>query len=175
MRKALAFLAFVVIGALAWLVFLLRPPGSVSAAAGDFVLADVTLIQPTVERTEHATLWVRDGTIHRVRGKPDDSAAFPSLSGAYVLPGLVDMHAHLPPDTPLKLTGYYALLFVAHGVTTIRDAGDTDGMAVPAAREGIESGEFVGPRILSCGPFVAGAEPRRWPNTVILEGPEGAG
>ncbi|MCZ6805841.1 MAG: amidohydrolase family protein, partial [Deltaproteobacteria bacterium] len=92
----------------------------------------------------------------------------------YVLPGLVDMHAHLPPDTPLKLSGYYSLLFLAHGVTTIRDAGDPDGTAVPAARQAIEDGEFPGPRIVSCGPFVAGAEPRRWPNTEIVHEPADA-
>lgn len=169
MRKTLAFLGLGAVVLLAWAVFQLRPPPSVDAVADDFVLTDVTLIQPTIERIEGATIWVRGGTIRRVDRAPVDTVVFPDLSGSYVLPGLVDMHAHLPPDTPLKLTGYYALLFLAHGVTTIRDAGDTDGTAVPAARAGIESGAFVGPRIESCGPFVAGAEPRRWPNTEIVE------
>ncbi|MDH3201480.1 MAG: amidohydrolase family protein [Myxococcales bacterium] len=157
-----------------WVFQQLQPPKSARTAADDFVLTDVTVIEPTLSRDPKATLRVVNGRIQRGSERIGGAMAFPDLSHTYVLPGLVDMHAHLPPDTPLKLSGYYSLLFLAHGVTTIRDAGDPDGTAVPAAREGIEDGEFAGPRIVSCGPFVAGAEPRRWPNTEIVDEPQDA-
>ena len=165
-------LALALIGG--WVFKELQPPKSARAAADDFVLTDVTVIEPTLSRDTKATLQVVNGRIQRGTDEIDGAMALPELSHTYVLPGLVDMHAHLPPDTPLKLSGYYSLLFLAYGVTTIRDAGDPDGTAVPAAREAIEDGEFPGPRIVSCGPFVAGAEPRRWPNTEIVDAPRDA-
>jgi imidazolonepropionase-like amidohydrolase len=102
--------------------------------------------------------------------RADPTAAF---RGAYVLPGLVDLHTHLPPDNAIRLTPYFALLYLAHGVTAIRDVGDVDGTAVPAARTGIASGAFPGPRIAACGPFVAGGPPR-WTNTIVVDGAEAA-
>src|SRR5262249_20569650 len=94
-------------------------------------------------------------------------------SDAFVVPGLVDLHAHLPPDNALRLTPHAGLLYLAHGVTSIRDAGDIDGTAVPAARRDFTHGQFPGPRVFACGPFVGG-RPARWKNTVILDRPEDA-
>lgn len=174
MRKVAIGLALVLALLGGWVFEQLQPPKSARSAADDFVLTNVTIIEPTLSRDAETTLRVVNGRIQRGTDRIDGTMALPELSGAFVLPGLVDMHAHLPPDTPLKLSGYYSLLFLAHGVTTIRDTGDPDGTAVPAAREAIEDGEFPGPRIVSCGPFVAGAEPRRWPNTEIVNRPEDA-
>ena len=94
-------------------------------------------------------------------------------TGSFVLPGLIDMHTHLPPDSPFKLTAYFCLLNLAHGVTSLRDAGDGDGTAVPAARKGITEGAFPGPRVFACGPFITGGQPR-WANSVVLGLPEEA-
>ena len=48
------------------------------------------------------------------------------VAGMYVVPGLVEMHAHLPGDRgELGARGHeYAFrLYMGHGVTTVRDAG----------------------------------------------------
>ena len=156
MRRVAIGLAFVLALIGGWVFFQLKPPKSARAAADDFILTDVTVIEPTLSRDTKVTLRVVNGSIQRGSDGIDGAVTIPELSHTYVLPGLVDMHAHLPPDTPLKLSGYYSLLFLAHGVTTIRDAGDPDGTAVPAARQAIEDGEFPGPRIVSCGPFLQG-------------------
>lgn len=177
MRRIAITLALVLGLAAGWVLIQLQPPESAQAESNDFILTDVTIIEPTLNRETHATLHVVGGRIQRGSDNADgagDTREIPDLRHTFVLPGFVDMHAHLPPDTPLKLSGYYSLLFLAHGVTTIRDAGDPDGTAVAAARQPIMDGEFPGPRIISCGPFVAGAEPRRWPNTEIVEVPEDA-
>ena len=89
------------------------------------------------------------------------------------MPGLVDLHAHLPPDNALRLTPLAGLLYLAHGVTSIRDAGDIDGTAIPAARRAFADGHHPGPRVFACGPFVGGGPPR-WRNTIVLERPEDA-
>src|SRR6185503_1018088 len=120
------------------------------------------------------TLSVRGGQIREVRPatSADDAGLLGELKGAFVVPGLVDLHAHLPPDNALALTPYTSLLYLAHGVTSVRDAGDIDGTAIPAAKRFRRKG-FPGPRIFACGPFVGGA-PARWKNTIILERPEDA-
>src|SRR5262245_30951279 len=119
------------------------------------------------------TIIVRDGAVTAVRatGPADEPARFP---GAFVLPGLIDLHTHLPPDNLLKLTAHFALLHLAHGVTTIRETGDADGTAVPAARRGIAAHRIPAPRPFACGPFVGGPAPQRWATTLIVHQPEEA-
>lgn len=70
----------------------------------------------------------------------------------------------------MNLTSYACFLYLAHGVTSIRDAGDLDSTAVPVARKSIANGDFPGPRIFACGPFVGG-RPARFANTLILDEP----
>jgi cytosine/adenosine deaminase-related metal-dependent hydrolase len=164
-----------------WVRRALAPPPPLAAASDDFALRDVTVVNPGRERLAHATLVVQRGVIQSLAADAGNGhAADPAgsvaarLRGAYVLPGLVDMHAHLPPDNLLELSGYFLFLYLAHGVTSIRDVGDLDGTSVAAARRGIARGAFPGPRIFSCGPFVAGAEPVRWKNTIVVGVPEEA-
>ena len=78
------------------------------------------------------------------------------------------MHVHLPPDNALRLTPSAALLYLQHGVTTIREAGDLDGTAVAAARRLERDGAHPVPRLFSCGPFV-GAGKAGFKNTILLE------
>ncbi len=90
------------------------------------------------------------------------------LSGKYVLPGLINSHAHLcmPADgTPLTAfhteTNEIWLLTAARnarkalmsGVTTVRDCGDRDGL-IFQLRSAIEKGLAEGPRIILSGPFL---------------------
>ena len=90
------------------------------------------------------------------------------FAGCFALPGLIDMHVHLPPDNALRLTPSAALLYLQHGVTTIREAGDLDGTAVAAARRMQRDGAHPVPRLFSCGPFV-GAGKAGFKNTILLE------
>jgi imidazolonepropionase-like amidohydrolase len=74
---------------------------------------------------------------------------------AYVIPGLWDMHAHmaqpLAPGLELEANaGYFFPLFIAHGVTGVRDmAGDISTLR-RWGRE-IAHGERVGPRLVFTG------------------------
>jgi hypothetical protein len=149
----------------------LWPPRGPEPRALEFTIRSATLIQPGEGRRAPVDLTVSSGSIAAV-----DTAgagrlpAVPELEGAFVLPGLIDMHAHLPTHTPLRLTELFGILYALHGVTSVRDAGDLDGTAVPAAQQTFERDGFVGPRVFSCGPFIAGA-PTRWSNAVIVGDP----
>lgn len=153
----------------------LRLPAPQPPAARTFALVDVTIVDPGRGRREHQTLSVRRGDIRHVRPTTsgDDAGLLGDLRGAFVAPGLVDLHAHLPPGNALNLTPYTGLLYLAHGVTSIRDAGDIDGTAIAAAREAFRRDRHPGPRVFACGPFVGGP-PARWKNTIVLERPEDA-
>lgn len=83
--------------------------------------------------------------------QPASSAAIPGGarridgSGKYLIPGLQDSHVHLTKAGESSLA-----LFVANGVTSVRDVG-SDLEEVSEWREEIEAGELVGPRITTSG------------------------
>lgn len=149
----------------------LRPPPPLAPPRPGVVLSDVTLIEPGVLRAAHRRLIVsgeRIDAISEARGDPGDP-----LRGVFVLPGLNDLHVHFPPAALPGQTELFALLFLRHGVTAVREAGDVDGTASEPAQRGAAEGRFPGPRVLRCGPFVDG-EPPRWQNTRVVRTPEEA-
>jgi imidazolonepropionase-like amidohydrolase len=84
-----------------------------------------------------------------------------NLPGRYVMPGFVEMHAHVlfPPlgEDGRPLAAFdrdtsFALLrtLLSHGITTVRDPGD-DTEAAVAVRSLLARGEIDGPRLLTAG------------------------
>ncbi|WP_439027031.1 amidohydrolase family protein [Haloarchaeobius sp. DT45] len=86
------------------------------------------------------------------------------LDGAYLAPGLVDAHVHLMmdagPDPSANVDASTATLTyqatrnlrdaVTAGVTTVRDLGAPDDIALDA-RQAVEDGVIAGPRVHACG------------------------
>ncbi|NZA25047.1 amidohydrolase family protein [Luteimonas sp. SJ-92] len=73
-------------------------------------------------------------------------------SGRYLMPGLAEMHGHVPgPDDP----GYaedVLFLYVSNGVTTVRNmAGHAYHLAL---RERIASGDLLGPTLFTASPWL---------------------
>jgi imidazolonepropionase-like amidohydrolase len=114
--------------------------------------------------------WMGDGGIAPRPGVYDPEQPFAPdtdrYAGAFVLPGLIDMHVHQPPDTPLGDVELAALLFLRHGVTAVRDTGSFDG-AVLETRRRIHDGEIAGPRIFACGPILDG-DPPFWSGSRVV-------
>jgi imidazolonepropionase-like amidohydrolase len=76
--------------------------------------------------------------------------------GRYLIPGLAEMHAHLPinPDHRAQALDLLAL-FVANGVTNIRSMlGDTWHLTL---RQELASGQVIGPRIFAGAPSLNGS------------------
>ena len=70
--------------------------------------------------------------------------------GMYVLPGLVDLHAHTGGGEQLRGNSaeYVYKLWLAHGVTTIRDPGSGNGVDwTLSARERSASNQIAAPRV----------------------------
>jgi imidazolonepropionase-like amidohydrolase len=143
-----------------------RPHPPRCAAQGQFDIAGVTVINPARDRRIGATISIAGGAISGISGQARDASS--AFTGYFALPGLIDMHVHLPPDNALKLTAGAALLYLLHGVTSLRDAGDLDGTAVEAARRLGRDGLHPVPRVFCCGPFI-GAGKATFKNTILLE------
>jgi hypothetical protein len=141
-----------------------------------FVLPEVTVIEADVARSV-GDLLVADGRIVDLvpvgTPVPDDFQRLETYRGRFVTAALIDMHVHFPPNNILGLTSRFMLLPLAHGVTTVRDAGDVDGTATPAVRDGLSDGRFIGPRVFSAGPFVTRG-PARWTNSLFVNSPDDA-
>ncbi len=117
---------------------------------------------------EDQTVIVQDGLVVAM-GPTDltpvpDGAARIDGRGKYLIPGLAEMHAHIPPpeSARLGLTGAAGrqwvedalLLYAANGITTIRGMlGDPSHLML---REQVEAGSPIGPHIWSSGPSVNG-------------------
>jgi len=72
-------------------------------------------------------------------------------AGKYVIPGLVEMHAHLP--TPSSAFGprgldYAYRLYLGHGITTVRDAGTGGGLRLMTEQRRLaNANQLVAPRL----------------------------
>jgi Tol biopolymer transport system component len=110
------------------------------------------------EVIERGDVVVRDNRILAVG--PAGSVAIPAgaremdMAGSTIIPGLVDVHAHLRPPFGVHKTEVWEYLAnLAYGVTTTRDpqTGTTD---VLSYGDLVETGDILGPRIFSTGPGV---------------------
>jgi len=75
--------------------------------------------------------------------------------GKFLMPGLAEMHAHVPPVDDIEPMKEVLLLFAANGVTTIR--GMLGHPLHLELRQKIQSGEILGPRLYTSGPSFSGA------------------
>lgn len=117
----------------------------------------ITLDEPGA--LERHDLLVLDGRIARIA--PSGSVAAPEhgtivdASGRFLMPGLAEMHAHVPgPQVPGYAEDVLAL-YVAHGLTTVR--GMLGHPTHLELRRRIEHGELPGPRIFTSGPSLNGS------------------
>lgn len=78
-------------------------------------------------------------------------------AGKFAIPGLWDMHVHFGGGEALVAENRDLLpLYVAHGITTIRDAAGDLSDAVLQWREQVRKGELQGPTIYTSGPKIEG-------------------
>jgi Tol biopolymer transport system component/imidazolonepropionase-like amidohydrolase len=112
------------------------------------------------EVIEKGDIIITDNRITEIRPSGKGRPAFPAgakvidVNGKTIIPGLVDVHAHMWPPRDVHQTQVWQYLAnLAYGVTTTRDpqSATTD---VYAYADLVEMGEIVGPRIYTTGPGV---------------------
>ncbi len=115
------------------------------------------------EVIENGSIVVRDNRIVEVGSVEDiripDGARVFDVFGKTIMPGIVDVHAHMGYSTlditPNRLWEYEANL--AYGVTTTFDPSAST-QSVFALSEQVKAGRMIGPRIYSTGYILYGAE-----------------
>ena len=167
--RLLGLLVALLVGLALFVVATLSFPRTLEVPERGGVLRDVTVVNPGLGRLEHQDVVVEGGTIVSI-----EPASEPGMHGErFLLPGLADAHVHFPPAAIPGQGELFAFLYIAHGVTSVRDAGDVDGTATAPAIEAWQAGTQASPRIWSCGPFIDGPE-TIWANSVVVETPDAA-
>jgi hypothetical protein len=127
---------------------------------------NVNLIPMTEEKIiQNQTLIVKGKEIWQIGSSNvvelPEKARIIDGTGCYLMPGLVDMHAHIRVKSTLPLN-----LYIANGVTAIRNMDATEnalgGAFILDWRNQIEEGKRIGPKILTTGPIIRGYEIQPW-------------
>lgn len=171
--------------------------------SGELVLLNAIVIDGTgAPAYGPATIRIVDGRIRAIESGrnstaslDDDSAGAEEqagsasaelsldLNGGYVLPGLIDAHAHIGNADQVAGSDYPFKLWLANGITTVREAGSLhiglDFVASEAARSA--RGEITAPAILPFVVFGQGLERElsdqqgitRWMAEVVERGARG--
>jgi imidazolonepropionase-like amidohydrolase len=150
------------------------------AASPPAAPADLVILNTTIVAVETGTLLpartvvIRDGVIAAILGAGDavpPAARAIDGTGRFLIPGLWDMHVHFRGGEDLVQANRALLpLYIANGVTTVRDAGGDMTHHLLDWRRDIETGALVGPRILTSGPKLDGPT-GGWPGSIRLESP----
>jgi len=84
----------------------------------------------------------------REAARPRDATREIDAQGMYVLPGLIDVHAHIGGLAQGTSAEYVYKLWMAHGITTIRDPGSLNGIDwTLSERDRSAQNRIVAPRI----------------------------
>ncbi|MGI9249094.1 MAG: amidohydrolase family protein, partial [Woeseiaceae bacterium] len=141
-----------------WGLIVVALLGAGVSFADTTAFVNVNVVPMSSETVIHAqTVVIEDGVV-RVIGSVDEvriPEGAKAIDGTdrFLLPGLAEMHAHVPRATSDNLDRYFSL-FVANGVTTVRGMlGEPSHLAL---RQQLLDGEVFGPRLITSGPSLNG-------------------
>ena len=133
-----------------WLVL----AGAGAAGAETIVFEDVNVVPMDRERVmPRTTVIVTDGKIASIGIKAKLPAGTPVIDGkgAWLMPGLADMHNHVTTRDDLAL-------LLANGVTTMLNMGEATSAFAGRTRIAVNRGEGPGPQIFTA--FVVDGDPQ---------------
>jgi len=145
----------------------------------EIVFRNVNVIPMDRERVlEKQTVVVKNGKITALGNegtiKYGRDALQVEAAGKYLIPGLAEMHAHVPPVDDLEPMKEVLFLFAANGVTTIR--GMLGHPRHLELRDKLRKGEITGPRFYTSGPSFNGQSIKTETDAVnLVRGQKAAG
>ncbi len=129
------------------------------------------------EMIKNEGILIRGGAFFEVGDSPDpnephDYKVIKLSDNQYILPGLIDVHAHFRMDAfgsekleEIDEFKYNAIIYLANGVTSTFSNGVYYPKLEMAASRLITGGEWVGPRMFTSGPYFGSARPGWEPHT----------
>ena len=135
-------------------------PGPAAQTGQTVAFTNVSVLPMDSNRVlQNQTVIVTNGRIAAIG--PAGSANVPAGAtrvegrGKFLMPGLAEMHGHVPPPTaPKELTENVLFLYAASGVTTVRGMQGAPGQL--ELRERAKSGELIAPTLYLAGPPFSG-------------------
>src|ERR1700743_1111635 len=141
------------------------------------VITNVNIVNPTTGIiTRNRLLAISGNTIKAV----DDTKMaakykadrYVDAKGKYAIPGLWDMHVHFRGGDNLIAANKALLpLFLANGITTVRECGGDMTPSVITWRRQTAQGDLPGPRIFTSGPKLDGPD-AVWPGSIPVVTPD---
>ncbi len=127
----------------------------------DILLKNGNLIDLETGAISSQHILITDGRISKIM--PSDATENISATeiidatDKYILPGFWDNHVHFRGgDSLIAANKEFLKLFMANGITTVRDAGGDLTTSVMEWKDSIASNELLGPTIFTSGPKIDG-------------------
>ncbi|MBF9142842.1 amidohydrolase family protein [Hymenobacter properus] len=141
----------------------------------DVVINHVTIIDVATGKLQpNQVVAIAKGKIVQVQTADKDSYAakqYVNGNGRYLIPGLWDMHVHFRGGDSLAAANKKSLtLYLAHGITTVRDCGGDLTPSIRQWQQEMAAGRIAGPRIFTSGPKIDGPG-AYWPGSLEVETP----
>ncbi|WP_339656125.1 amidohydrolase family protein [uncultured Maribacter sp.] len=127
----------------------------------DVAIENVNLIDLETGQIDLSTIYLKDGRLAHIENTVEKSSSKATAtidgSGKYALPGFWDNHVHFRGgDSLIAANKNFLNLFIANGITTVRDAGGDLTSSVMKWQKAITNNELVGPKIFTSGPKIDG-------------------
>jgi imidazolonepropionase-like amidohydrolase len=153
-------------------LFALASPAFAAQQQGDVIIRHATVVDVEHARTlADQAVVLRGGDIAAVGADAEIARNWQAKNtvdakNRYLIPGLWDMHVHFGGGPELIEENKALLpLYVAHGITTIRDCSGDLPEQVLAWRDEIAKGSLFGPHLFTSGAKIEGIKPV-WKGTI---------
>lgn len=156
-------------------VTLINGDGSPPRGPVDIVVENNTIVR--IEVVGYPGVEIKEGS----RPKLKKGGTELDASGMYLLPGFIDMHGHIGGASQGASPEYVFKLWMAHGVTTVRQPSGRSVKEVNDLKRKSSNNEIVAPRIFGYTGFGQGAkkpisteeEAREWVRNNAKKGADG--
>lgn len=138
----------------------------------DLIVQDITVVDIANNKLiPHQTLVISKDRILEVGanaiGKKYQAAQLVPAAGKYIMPSLWDMHVHFGGDSLKEENKWLLPLYLAAGVTAVRDCAGDISLEVLAWKKAIAAGKLEGPTIFTSGPKLEGPK-SIWPGDLEI-------
>ena len=138
----------------------------------DLILHDITIVDIANNKLiPHQTVVIAKDRIIEVGanaiGKKYQAAQSIPSTGKYIMPSLWDMHVHFGGDTLKEENEWLLPLYLAAGVTAVRDCSGDISLELLAWKKAIAAGKLEGPTIFTSGPKLEGPK-SIWPGDLEI-------
>jgi imidazolonepropionase-like amidohydrolase len=139
----------------------------------DLIIQNGNVINLETGEIEQKDIYISNGRIKNLGNSDEfplyDGNKLINAKGKYILPGFWDNHVHFRGGEGLISNNKNFLkLFLANGITTVRDAGGDLTPNVMQWRKGISEGTLLGPDIYTSGPKIDGPN-ATWAGSLEVE------